>query len=199
MNADELRRICRSLKASLLIAALWTALFILDRCVGLMPALAGKGIGDIGGEYYRYATGPLLHFNLLHLLVNAVTVCWVGYYMEARVGSLRFFLFGLAAGTLAELLYALIFPHSQDNIGGSVWIFAYIGLIVVSKLFRPDYLPRFRLGTWYGNWIVAYAILGNIPFLSFMDGGTVVTHLIALTTGGVLGAGMLLFTRPRAV
>lgn len=191
MRMERLFQACKNYKATLAIIAIWLVLYILDRRLGLRPALEGRGLDLVQGEFYRYATGPLLHFNLPHLLINAVTMFWVGYYMEASVGSVRLFLFGLAAGTLAELAYVCIFRSSQQNIGGSVWIFAYIGLIIACRLWRPGF-PRFRMGTWYGNWIAAYAVLGNIPVMSFMDGGTVVIHLLSLLIGGALAAAALL-------
>lgn len=63
-------------------------------------------------------------------------------------------------------------------IGGSPVVFALIGFILISQLMRKS-LPRFQLGTWYGNWIVGYAVLGNLPFFSG-NASTLIIHLMAL-------------------
>lgn len=177
-------RVCR---ASVAIIAVWIVVYITGRFIELPPLLEGRGISLLRGEYYRFLTGPLLHRNLAHLLLNCVTMFWVGYYMEAAVGSLRFLLFGLVTATLAEFVYACLFRTSLYNIGGSAWIFSYIGLIAVCLLMKPGF-PRFRLGTWYGNWILGCVVLGNLPFWPLVDVGAVMIHLIAFLLGGGLGA-----------
>lgn len=177
----------KNCKASILLIILWTVLFILSKRFNLIQGFSGRGIKLIGNEYYRYFTGPLLHFNLIHLSVNIIAVFWIGYFAEQSIGSIRFFFFGVVASTLTELLYSLLCNTSENNIGGSVWAFCYIGLLLVLQLLKPDF-PRFHKNTYYGSYIIGYAILGNVPFLSFMTTGTVITHLCAFLTGCILGA-----------
>lgn len=176
----------KTCKATTLLMVVWVVLFAFSNPFALVPRFAGNGFDIIGLEYYRMFTGPLLHFNIIHLIANVIGLYFVGFFVERSIGSLRFLLFGLVAATLSEVLCAFIMPTSDTRIGGSTWVFAFIGLIVALQLFSPDF-PRFRLGTWYGNWILGYAILGNVPFMSFMGVGTVVTHLCALVAGAVLG------------
>lgn len=173
-------------KATFLLIAIWVVLFPLSKRFDLLHSLAARGINNIGHDYYRFFTGPLLHFNLVHLLINTVAIYWVGYFAEQSIGSVRFFTFGLIASALAECVYSYICNNSENNIGGSVWVFSFIGLIIVLQLLKPAF-PRFHLGAKYGNWILAYGILGNIPVLSFMSFGTVITHLCALVIGSILG------------
>ena len=71
-------------------------------------------------------------------------------------------------------------------IGGSPVVFALIGFILISQFMRKS-LPRFQLGTWYGNWIVGYAVLGNLPFFSG-NASTLIIHLMALAVGAAFGA-----------
>lgn len=179
--------IIKSYKATFILIAIWIVMFIISVRVDLLYYLAGKGISIIDHEYYRFFTGPLLHFNILHLLVNISGVFWVGYFIEQKVGSAKFLVFGLVVSTIAEIIYSFIFRTSENNIGGSVCVFAFIGLIITLLLLKPD-LYKFRLGTWYGNWILSYAILGNVPILPIITPGTISIHFIALLSGGVLGA-----------
>ncbi len=173
-------------KGTLFILTLWVILFLLSPSGNFTMQLSGKGLNLIGTEYYRFLTGPLLHFNVLHLVFNAITLYWLGCFLEPQVGSVRFVVFAIAAATLAEAIYCTIFRYSEHVIGGSVCLFALMGLLMLLQILRPE-VPRFMLGTWYGNWIVGYAILGNIPMFSFTDIGTVSLHIIALLTGVLLG------------
>lgn len=180
-------------RATWALMAVWAVLFVLDRRFGLMPYLAGQGIGMIGHAYYRFFTGPLLHFNLGHLLANLIGIYWVGCFAERSLGSVRFFAFGAVAGTLAEGLFACLVPAAGASAGGSIWVFSYLGLIIALQLFKPAF-PRFQARTQYGEWILGYSLLGNLPFLSlipvfsFVSIETVVTHLCALAVGFALGA-----------
>lgn len=70
-------------------------------------------------------------------------------------------------------------------VGGSPMTFALIGFLIVLQMKRRD-LPRFQLGTWYGNYIVGYATLGNLPFFS-KDGSTLFVHTIGLLIGILSG------------
>ena len=178
----------KTYKATFILIAIWIILFLINKRVNLLYYLAGIGVDNIGNEYYRFFTGPLLHFNLIHLLANISGIFWVGYFLEQSIGSVKFLIFGLVASTLTEIIYCFIYRTSENNIGGSIYVFALIGLIIVLQILKPAGYQRFHLGTWYGNWILSYAVLGNVPVLPFMTSGTIVTHLLALLTGGVLGA-----------
>lgn len=174
-------------KATFILITTWSLLYLTGKKIDLLYYFAGKGIQNIGNEYYRFFTGPLLHFNLLHLIVNISAIFWVGYFLEKGIGSIKFIMFGLAIGTFAEFLYASIFRTSENNIGGSVYIFAYIGLIIALQIYKKDF-AKFQIGTSYGNWILSYAILGNVPFLPLITFGTISIHFIAVFLGSVIGA-----------
>lgn len=179
-------------KATVLLITLWIILFLLDKKLNLLSLFSGRGMRLIGHEYYRFATGPLLHVNLVHLLVNIIALYWAGYFAEKHIGSIRYLAFGLIGSILSEMIYSCIFKYSDNNFGGSVWVFLYIGLLFILHISKPGF-PKFRLGTRYGNWIVGYSIIGNIPFLSFipwfsfLSFGTVIIHLCALAVGIILG------------
>lgn len=176
----------RSHKGTFTLITTWIIIFFISTRIDLLYYLAGTGIDNIGHEYYRFITGPLLHFGWVHLLLNISGMFWVGYFIEQNIGSVKLVVFGLVASTFTEIIYACIYRTSENNIGGSVYVFAFIGLIIVLQILKPNF-PKFRLGTWYGNWILSYGILGNVPFIPFMTSGTIITHLLALVIGGVLG------------
>lgn len=178
---------CKSCKATCAILILWTILFLLGIPADLATPFAGRGIGIIGHEYYRFFTGSLLHVNAAHLIANSIGIYWAGYFAERSVGSIRFFAFGMIASALAQCMYAFIRTNSE-SVGGSIWVFAYVGLILVFQFLKPRF-PRFHLRTQYGEWILGYCFWGNflplsfIPIFSFMSVETVVIHLCALAAG----------------
>ena len=180
-----------NLKGTFICIAIWSCVFILKEPLNLLDLLSSKGVSNLGVAYYRLFTGALLHVNIIHLLANVVTMFWVGYFLERSLGSIKMILFILCATFIANLIFSFIYKAATSVIGGSVCVFTCIGLIIALQLFKPDF-PRFHLGTWYGNWILVYSIVGNFPVMSFMDYTTVTIHIIALVTGILLGSGSIL-------
>ena len=175
----------KNYKVTLGFIIIWVVLFLVNTRIDLLYYLAAKGIDIIGHEYYRFITGPFLHFNLIHLLANVVSIFWAGYFIEKSIGSAKFAAFGFLTGTIAEIINSFIFRTSLNNIGGSVYVFAFLGLIAVTQIFKAGF-SKFHFHTRYGNWIVSYAVIGNIPFLRFMGLGTIVIHLLAFITGALI-------------
>lgn len=91
---------------------IWVIFWLLGRRNDLTELLAGKGLDQIGHQYYRFGTALLLHKNL------------------------------------AEL--------------------------------------KFKLETWYGNWILIYAVLSNFPILG-NDSSILVIHGFSLLLGMLFG------------
>ena len=54
------------------------------------PALLKLGAlpdsGELHGQYWRIATYSFLHFNSVHLLVNALLLFWIAGILEKRMG-----------------------------------------------------------------------------------------------------------------
>ncbi len=167
------------------IILIWILFYIGDCLFGWMPILSGNGFSVIGQEYYRLLTGFLLHGNALHLAVNAVTMFWIGRYLEKNMGRKRFLLFGILTLPISQILFYALFPNIDNVFGGSILTFAYIGIIVALRFTRPDF-PRLKLGTWCGNWIIIYAIVGNLPLFSFMNLSTVALHGVSFAVGSTM-------------
>lgn len=180
------------LKATTILGILWICLFLIDKQINLMDYFAGKGMNNLGNEYYRLITCPLLHFNLLHLVVNVIAILCVGHFLDHFPGNMKMTLFILIAGFITDIIYSYLYKNSTGFFGGSIYVFALFGLMLVLKIFRPN-LSRFHLGTWEGNYLMYYGILGNIPILSFMDFSTAVIHIIAFITGSFLAVMGILF------
>ncbi len=57
------------------------------------------------GEVWRLVTPMFLHANLFHIFFNMMVLYWAGSRLEELYGSREFFIFYLAAGTLAQVLF----------------------------------------------------------------------------------------------
>ena len=137
---------------------------------------------NINNQYYRFFTAGLTHTNVLHLIANVCTMLWIGHLYESRLGSVKFLLIGFICAVVSQVIYLMIYPDSTDSFGGSGYNFALCGFCLAMQFLVTDF-PRLKWGTWSGNWIITYLIIGNLPILPFMDLTTGVFHIIAFFLG----------------
>lgn len=176
------------MKTSYIVAAAWALLFIACTKWNIAELLSTKGQNLIGHEFYRLVTGLFVHRNLLHLLANTVALLFAGYWLEKHIGGARTLALSLGAAIVSQLAFSRIYRDSVFA-GGSPIIFAMYGLTLACLLFRHG-KAEYHLGTWYGNYSLAYALLANIPLFS-KDASTLVIHLLALAAGFLAGCIMV--------
>lgn len=163
---------------------IWFVIWLLVQKSDLMEQFTGKGMNLIGNQYYRFGTALFLHKDLFHVVANAVALYWVGVYLEPQSSSARLCVFALFMGALSQFFFGVIYREST-SFGGSPIVFALIGLIIAWNVMKAGN-TRFQLGTWYGNWILGYAVLSNLPF--FGNGlSALVIHSISLVLGALFG------------
>ena len=124
-------------------------------------ALSNKGFQIIHHEYYRLITGLFLHVNLLHFAVNALAISYLDIYIDQCIKAGTLFFISLLGGTIAHIIFSLIYPEST-SVGGSPVIFSL-----------------------YGKWIIVYVIFAQIPFFS-SNISTFVIHFISFIIGMLL-------------
>ena len=156
---------------------LWIVVFVLSSRINITEILANKGINIIENEYYRFFTGLFVHVNVLHLVANVVTLYFVVDFLYGQVDSMKLLVFSAMVGIISNFIFSMIYRDSV-SVGGSPIIFAMIGVLIALQLHSKD-VARFTLDTLQGKWIVAYAILSNIPFFSG-NISTLVIHGISL-------------------
>lgn len=170
---------------SWMIIGFWVILFLLSRRFELISMFGNKGSHLLESEYYRYVTSLFLHSNALHVLWNALALYFVCYYLEPQINPWKLCIFSISIGTLTECMISLVYKNAF-NFGGSPIVFALIGLILAMRISRIDCV-EFRLGTWYGNWTLAYAVLANLPIYSSSVVSSLLIHGIAFILGIVVG------------
>lgn len=163
---------------------LWGAIYLVSWKVDCFLLFSNRGIQVIGNQYYRFLTGLFVHVNFFHFLINAVTVYCVFYFLGGKINEIKLLVFSIVAGCLTNVVFSILYPNSE-SVGGSPVVFGLLALLAVLQICSPDLL-RFRWKTIYGQWIIGYAVLSNIPIFS-KDGSTLTIHLIAFLLAFLLG------------
>ena len=120
---------------SMSIMLIWMLVWILVVCnKNVLPALSGKGLAQIGKQYYRFFTAGLTHKSVIHLLFNVCGMFWVGYLYEAYMGSLKFLLVGLFCAAVCQIIFLSIYSQATESIGGSGYSFALCGFGLMMQI-----------------------------------------------------------------
>lgn len=99
--------------------------------VALQPStiLEGKGL-------WTFLTSMFMHAGLTHLLVNMISLMFIGNFVEKLIGSKRFLWFYLGSGIFAGLFFVLISMITGMDlnvyaVGASGAIFGLGGLLAI--------------------------------------------------------------------
>lgn len=167
---------------AILIILAWIFVWCLVSAKNIAPALSGKGISQIGNEYYRFVSAGFVHTNVIHLIVNVCAMFWIGFLYENQVGTVKFLAIGIVCAAVSQIIFLSIFRNATDSIGGSAYNFALCGFGLAMQFLVPGF-PKMQFGTWSGSWLIIYLVASNIPVLSFMNVTTIVFHIIAFVIG----------------
>lgn len=150
---------------------------------GVQPLSAlrwGALFGDLGqSEPWRYLSAMFVHFGLLHLGLNCLTLHALGRSTESGVGSLRFAIVFLGTGIVGFVASDLVYsrPPLTGGISGGVF-----GLLGVAAGWRyadrdPEWKRLALTGFGYA------AVMWLLPGFSVNNAA----HLGGLIAGGLLG------------
>jgi membrane associated rhomboid family serine protease len=81
-------------------------------------------------EYWRLLTGGFLHLGIFHILVNMLSLYFVGRILEPAIGRLNFFAIYMAS-LFAGSFGALLFQPNAPTVGASGAIFGIFGALIV--------------------------------------------------------------------
>lgn len=154
--------------------------------IGLARVGRAQLVGIADGEYWRLLTPVLLHASVVHLLVNMVSLWFLGPFLEQALGRARYLtLFVVGAMGGSALSFALGAPNVL-SVGASGAVFALVGALI------PIY-RRLRLSV--GPVLVMIAVNAFIGFsIPSIDWRA---HLGGLLTGAGLGLAFAYAPRER--
>lgn len=85
------------------------------------------------GQWWRLITPGFVHIGLTHLVVNSVTLYFIGMYIENLFGHWRFLAIYLISTLLGNLTSSVFLPHSISA-GASTGIFGLFGAFLMLGL-----------------------------------------------------------------
>lgn len=168
-----------------LMIIIWGIIYVLNLKFNVADRLMNVGIFKIGNEFYRLGTALLVHQKFLHVFANALALFFIGRYLEPQIASWKLLLFSVVIGMITNGIFSCIYRNAV-SVGGSPINFALIGMILALHITHTDCL-EFKLGTWYGNWIMFYVVFANVPLFSTSFLSTILIHSVAAVMGILLG------------
>lgn len=141
----------------------------------------------VDGEYWRAVTALTVHLELDHLGGNLAFGAFFGYFAARYLGAGVAWLSILGAGTLGNVLNALVQDAQHRSIGASTAVFAALGLLT-AYTWRRGFLKE-------TPWRARIApIIAGLGLLAFTGAGGENTDVLAHLTGAASGfvTGMLL-------
>lgn len=155
------------------------------------------------GQYWRLITPVFEHIGLTHLVMNGITIYFLGIYIESLFGHWRMFVIYFFSGFCGNLLSAVWAPHTLSA-GASTAIFGMFGaflmlgesfrdypairalateflVLVVLNIFTDLFTPGIdlagHLGGLAGGFFIAYVLgapkIGSVDLIKRFIGGTI--------------------------
>jgi membrane associated rhomboid family serine protease len=152
------------------------------------PALTGFDPAGAGThEYWRLVTGGFLHDGLFHILVNMLSLYWVGMVLEPAIGHVNFAAVYFAS-LLAGSFGALLFQPGIPTVGASGAIFGIFGCLIVVAYHRG--IPIWQSGL---GFVLVINLLFSVTFAGISIGG----HLGGLIAGLLCGEAIVQWSERR--
>jgi membrane associated rhomboid family serine protease len=153
---------------------------IWDHAVLYGPALTAHNPSVVYAgthQYWRLLTVGFLHDGLFHILVNMLSLYWVGIVLEPAIGSVSFiavYLTSLLAGSFGALLFSPTVP----SVGASGAIFGIFGALIVVAYRRG--IPIWQSG-------LGFVLVLNLVISFTFRGISIGAHLGGLVAGLITG------------
>jgi membrane associated rhomboid family serine protease len=138
-------------------------------------------------EYWRLLTGGFLHLGIFHILVNMLSLYFVGSVLEPAIGRLNFFSIYMAS-LFAGSFGALLFQPDVVTVGASGAIFGIFGALIVVAYHRGIPIWQSGLGL-----VLVLNLLFSLTFSGISIGG----HLGGLIGGALCGEIVVQWTERR--
>ena len=141
----------------------------------------------INHEYWRLVTGGFLHDGFLHILINMVSLYFVGMVLEPAIGHVNFgavYFASLLAGSFG----ALLFQPDVPTVGASGAIFGIFGALIIVAYHRG--IPIWQSG-------LGFVLVFNLLFSFTASGISIGGHLGGLVAGLICGEMIVQWTERR--
>ncbi|WP_251547943.1 rhomboid family intramembrane serine protease [Limosilactobacillus caecicola] len=137
------------------------------------------------GQWWRLITAGFVHIGIQHLVINMITLYFIGMYVEVLFGHwkmLVIYLLSIITGNLASMLFQ---PLQGISAGASTGLFGLFGaFIMLGLVYRDNIMIRQMARQFF------ILVIFNIGADLLMPGVDLAGHLGGLL-GGFLAAGAL--------
>jgi membrane associated rhomboid family serine protease len=140
--------------------------------------LFGPAVAD--GDYWRLLTSGFLHVQVVHILLNMLSLFWLGRMIEPALGHVRFvaiYLVSLLAGSLG----VMILSPNDLTLGASGAIYGLLGAAIVMarnrqiSLIQSGLLPILAINFIFTLSVPGISLGGH---LGGLIGGLVSTYVV---------------------
>lgn len=91
------------------------------------------------GEIWRLVTPIFLHIGILHILMNMLTLYYIGQYLEPIMGHVRFFILYMVSGIVGNLASFAFGGYNQLSAGASTSLFGtFAAFVALAVIFREN-------------------------------------------------------------
>ncbi len=147
------------------------------------------------GQVWRIFTAMFLHFNLIHIGLNMLTLFLIGGVVETVYGKWRYLLIYLASGIVGGIVTYFVMPPETLAAGASGAIFGVFGALGMFYILNRQALGRYGAGA-IMNWLFWLGL--NIVFGFSIPGIGIWDHIGGLVAGMVIAALLMPRLRRRA-
>lgn len=143
----------------------------------ILKKLAGFNHGIAAGEWWRLVTPIFLHGSFSHLLFNCFSMVILAPALETLLGRLKFCLFFMATGIVANIATYIINPLSFIHVGSSNAILGMLGFYLFMAVLHKKNMSR-------QNAITIYSLTALAVIMTFTRPETnLIGHLSGLAAG----------------
>jgi rhomboid protease GluP len=139
--------------------------------------LDGYNAGIASGEYWRLITPIFLHVSFGHLFFNSLSLVLFAPALEKMLNRLKFILFYVSAGIIANIATFLFEPPNYSHVGASGAIFGLFGAYLFIIYFRRGIIDQAN-----SQLIISILVIGLI--MTFLNPNiNIVAHIFGLISG----------------
>jgi membrane associated rhomboid family serine protease len=137
------------------------------------------------GEVWRIFTAMFLHFSIIHIALNMLSLFFIGTAVEVFYGKWRYLVIYLGSGILGGVATYFLMPPDVIAAGASGSIFGVFGALGVFYLVNRRSLGTFGRGA-ITNWLFWLGL--NLVWGFSTPGIGILDHLGGLVAGMILAA-----------
>ncbi len=140
------------------------------------------------GEWWRFFTPIFLHIGLTHLVLNTLSLYFVGIIVERIYGSFRFLIIYFFAGFIGSVASFILVPNLSAGASGA--IFGLLGALLLFGILHPTLFFRTM------GWNVIVILIINLVITFSADAIDSAGHIGGLI-GGFLAAAIVRLPKNR--